>query len=65
MIYWSFISFAVALTSGLFGFGGSGAELAWLAQALFFVFLILSVTLVGLKFIRDERHRPGELNDAD
>ncbi len=53
MIYWSFISFAVALTSGLFGFGGSGSEAALLGQALFFVFLLVSVLLVAVKLARD------------
>ncbi len=59
MIYWSFITFAVALTSGLFGFGGAGTELAWLGQALFFVFLTVSVLLVAIKMARDE-YRPAE-----
>lgn len=60
MIYWSFISLSVALASGLFGFGGSGTEGAWLGQALFFVFLAFAALLVALKFARDDEVPPAE-----
>lgn len=49
MIYWAFVSFAVALTSGLFGFGGQATVVAGAAQTLFFVFLGLALALVAAK----------------
>ena len=55
MLYWSFISFTVALTSGLFGFGGAATVAAGLAQLLFFVFLGISVLLVAVKAARDQQ----------
>lgn len=65
MIYWSFISFAVALTSGLFGFGGSTTDAALLGQALFFVFLVVSVLLVAVKLARDHGGYREETRDTD
>ncbi|QFU10212.1 hypothetical protein PARPLA_00223 [Rhodobacteraceae bacterium THAF1] len=53
MLYWSFISFAVALTAGLFGFGGDATVAAGLAQVLFFVFLGVSLVLVAIKAARE------------
>lgn len=53
MMYWSFISFSVALASGLFGFGGSSTPAAGMAQTLFFVFLLIAVCLVGVKVARE------------
>lgn len=65
MIYWSFISFCVALTAGLFGFGGSATAAAGLAQVLFFVFLAIAAVLVGVKFTLDENSSAGEVKDAE
>ena len=53
MLYWSFISFAVALTAGLFGFGGEASFAAGFAQMLFFVFLGVSLVLVAIKASMD------------
>ena len=53
MIYWSFISFAVALSAGLLGFGGEATMAAGVAQTLFFVFLGVSIALVAIKATRD------------
>lgn len=49
MIYWAFVSLAVALTSGLFGFGGQATVVAGVAQTLFFVFLGVALALVAAK----------------
>ena len=54
MLYWSFISFTVALTSGLFGFGGDATNAAGVAQFLFFLFLGISIVLVAVKAARDQ-----------
>ncbi|EKE44543.1 hypothetical protein OCGS_1381 [Oceaniovalibus guishaninsula JLT2003] len=53
MVYWSFITFTVALTAGLVGFGGEPGELAVTGQGLFFVFLVVSAVLLLLKMMRD------------
>ena len=53
MIYWAFISFAVSLTSGLFGFGGEATVAAGVAQTLFFVFLGVAFALVVAKVAQD------------
>ncbi|SPJ23111.1 DUF1328 domain-containing protein [Palleronia abyssalis] len=53
MVYWAFISFAVALMAGLFGFGGQATPVAGLAQTLFFVFLGVAAALVGVRAAND------------
>ncbi len=63
MIYWSYISLAVALASGLFGFGGSTTAAAGSAQMLFFVFLVLAVVLVGIKLARDDARESDNANE--
>ncbi len=65
MIYWSFISFSVALASGLFGFGGSSTPAAGLAQTLFFVFLLIAVCLAGVKVARDADGAQRSVEDGD
>ena len=58
MLYWSFISFTVALAAGLFGFGGNATVAAGFAQILFFVFLGVALVLVAIKAAWDhERNR--------
>lgn len=53
MIFWAFISFAVSLTAGLFGFGGGASAAVGVAQTLFFVFLGLALALVAAKVLQD------------
>lgn len=53
MFFWSYIAFTLALAAGLFGFGGASTASAGLAQTLFFVFLGVSIALVGVKVARD------------
>lgn len=65
MLYWSFISFAVALISGLFGFGGSDSDSALLGQALFFVFLLVSALLVAAKVAHDHDAYEAEPGPSD
>ncbi len=43
MLYWAFVFLVVALVGGLLGFGGVASTAASIAQALFFVFLIVFV----------------------
>ncbi len=43
MLYWAFVFLVVALVAGLLGFGGVASTAASIAQALFFVFLIVFV----------------------
>ena len=63
MIFWSFISFAIALVAGLFGFGGSASAAAGVFQTVFFVFFALSVVLFAVKLARD--HEAGRFTDAE
>lgn len=53
MIFWAFISFAVSLTAGLFGFGGGASTAEGVAQTLFFVFLGLALALVAAKVLQN------------
>ena len=53
MIYWAYVSFTVALTSGLFGFGGQATIVAGVAQTLFFVFLGVALVLVAAKMAHE------------
>ncbi|WP_375261708.1 DUF1328 domain-containing protein [Palleronia sp.] len=53
MIFWAFISFAVSLTAGLFGFGGGSTVTEGVAQTLFFVFLGVAFALVAAKVAQD------------
>lgn len=43
MLSWALLFFIVALIAALFGFGGIAAGAAWIAQVLFFVFLVLFI----------------------
>lgn len=63
MIFWSFISFAIALAAGLFGFGGSNGGPAGMAQILFFVFLGISIALVAVRIARDSMEEPSTHSD--
>lgn len=47
MLYYSLLFLILAVISGVFGFSGVAGTAAWIAQALFFLFLIgLIVTAV-------------------
>jgi uncharacterized membrane protein YtjA (UPF0391 family) len=47
MLYYSLVFLVLAIIAGVFGFGAVAGTAAWIAQALFFLFLIgLIVTAV-------------------
>ena len=48
MLYWAFVFLVIALVAGLLGFGGVASTAAGIAQALFFVFLIIFVVTLLL-----------------
>ena len=41
MLYWALLFLIVALGAAVLGFGGIAGTLAWMAQVLFVVFLVL------------------------
>lgn len=41
LLSWVVIFLIIALVAGFLGFGGVAQESAWIAKALFFVFLVL------------------------
>jgi uncharacterized membrane protein YtjA (UPF0391 family) len=43
MLQWAIAFLVIALIAGLFGFGGIAGTAAWMAQVLFFLFLVLFV----------------------
>ena len=43
MLYWALVSFVIAIVAAIFGFGGIAAGATSVAQALFFLFLIVAV----------------------
>ena len=43
LLQWTMIFLIVALIAGGLGFSGVAAESAWIAKALFFIFLILFI----------------------
>jgi uncharacterized membrane protein YtjA (UPF0391 family) len=43
MLRWALLFLVVAIIAAVFGFGGIAADAAWIARALFVVFLILFV----------------------
>lgn len=43
MLRYALIFLLVAILAGVFGFGGIAAEAAWIARALFFIFLVLFI----------------------
>ena len=46
MLYWALVFFIVGIVAAFFGFGGIAAGAAWIAQVLFFLFLILFLVSV-------------------
>jgi uncharacterized membrane protein YtjA (UPF0391 family) len=45
----------VAIVAALFGFGGIASASAWIAQVLFFIFLVLFVISIIMHFARGRR----------
>ena len=50
MLSWAIGFFIVAMIAAVLGFGGIGAEVAGLAQLLFFVFLIACAVVLFLHY---------------
>ena len=48
MLHWALVFLVIALVAAVFGFGVIATNAAWIAQILFFVFLVLFVvSLIG------------------
>lgn len=47
MLGWAFMFLLLSLIAALFGFGGIAAGAAWIAQVLFFAFLVMAV-IIGI-----------------
>ncbi len=59
MLYWALVFFIVAVTAGVFGFGGISAAAAGVAQILFFIFLgLFALTLIMSLFGGGKRQIP-------
>ena len=43
MLYWALMFFVVAIIAAALGFGGIAGDSAYIAQILFFVFLVVAV----------------------
>lgn len=52
MLHWSIIFFVVALIAAVFGFGGIASASAGIAQVLFFLFAVLFVATLIMRFVR-------------
>ena len=52
MLGWALTFFVVALVAALFGFGGIASASAGIAQILFFVFLVLFVATLIMRFAK-------------
>ena len=52
MLYWAILFFVVAIVAAVFGFGGIASASAGIAQVLFFIFLVLFVIALVMKFVR-------------
>lgn len=52
MLKWALVFLVVAIIAGIFGFGGIAGASAGIAQALFFIFLILFVIGLVMNMLR-------------
>ncbi|AWI83249.1 DUF1328 domain-containing protein [Alloyangia pacifica] len=52
MLYWALLFFVVAIVAAIFGFGGIASASAGIAQVLFFIFLVLFVVTLIMRFVR-------------
>lgn len=52
MLNWALTFFVVALIAALFGFTGIAGSMAWLAQVLFFIFLVVFVASLVVPRVR-------------
>ncbi|MDE2613932.1 MAG: DUF1328 domain-containing protein [Burkholderiales bacterium] len=52
MLYYAVVFLVIALVAALFGFGGIAAGAVGIAQALFFVFVVLAVASFVFALIR-------------
>jgi uncharacterized membrane protein YtjA (UPF0391 family) len=52
MLHYAIVFFVVALIAALFGFGGIAAGAVEIAQALFYIFVILFVVSLVLGLVR-------------
>ena len=55
MLQWALTFLVLALIAAVFGFGGIAANLAWIGQVLFVLFLILFVVSLVTGGIRSPR----------
>ena len=58
MLYWAAVFFIIAIVAGVLGFWGIAAGASWIAQVLFFVFLVmfLASLLRGFLYVSREEH---------
>ncbi|HLF93874.1 MAG TPA: DUF1328 domain-containing protein [Planctomycetota bacterium] len=60
MLNGSVMFFAIAVLAALFGFTGIAGGAAWVAQVLFYLFVIaFSISLIR-ELVRDRRFPPGD-----
>lgn len=52
MLYWALVFLAVAIITGIFGFGGIASASAGIAQILFFIFLVLFAVALIVRLLR-------------
>ncbi len=52
MLYWTILFFIVAIVAAVFGFGGIASASAGIAQVLFFIFVVLFVISLVMRFVR-------------
>lgn len=50
--------FIIALIAAIFGFGGIASGAAWIAQVLFFIFLVLFIASLIAGLVRGRRTVP-------
>jgi uncharacterized membrane protein YtjA (UPF0391 family) len=55
MLYWAAMFFVIALIAAFLGFGGLASGAAWIAQILFFLFLVLFIVSLIMGLVRGGR----------
>lgn len=58
MLSWAVMFFIIAIIAALFGFGGIAGTAAWIAQALFAVFLAVFLVLFLVTLVMGRRSPP-------
>ena len=60
MLSWSLVFFTIAIFAALLGFTGVAGGAAWVAQAIFFIFVIVFSASLIRELVRDRRPPSGE-----